>query len=98
MLKILYAASDSYSAKIRMMRFLRCIDGKYNVKVAAYKKSGILDIVDWTLDSIKDVASLKYRFDSDNLAVYYNQVKQFKPDLIISDLEPYTSYIARPKT
>jgi len=95
MLKILYAASDSYSAKIRMMRFLRCIDGKYNVKVAAYKKSGILDIVDWTLDSIKDVASLKYRFDSDNLAVYYNQVKQFKPDLIISDLEPYTSYIAK---
>jgi uncharacterized protein (TIGR00661 family) len=32
--------------------------------------------------------------DNDNLNIYYDQIKSYSPDLIISDLEYFTSYIA----
>jgi hypothetical protein len=95
-MKILYAASENENAKIQLSRFLKAIEGKpHTIKVAAYKKSSPKVNIDWTLDCLKnifkpDLVSL----DNDNLSIYFEQVKYYKPDLIISDLEPYTSHVA----
>jgi hypothetical protein len=96
MLKILYAASNNENAKIQLSRFLAAIKDKpYTVKVAAYKKSSPQVNIDWTLDCLQnmfkpDLVSL----DNDNFETYFEQVKYYAPDLIISDMEYFTSYIA----
>lgn len=96
-MKILYAASHNHNAKIQLSRFLREMEGsEHQIKVAAYKKSSPKGInIDWTLDALLNV----YRPDllslhSDNLSIYLEQVKDFAPDLIISDLEYFTSCAA----
>ncbi len=95
-LRIVYAANNSYDSKIRLWRFLQAVEGKdYQIKIAAYKKSNLHQNTDWTLDSLLNIYDpSKILFDNDNLKIYYDQVKYFKPDLIISDLEPFTSYVA----
>lgn len=96
-MKILYAASHNQNARIQLSRFLRAMDKSgHQIKIAAYKKSSPKDInIDWTLDALLNI----YRPDlislhSDNLSIYLEQVKSFSPDLIISDLEYFTSCIA----
>jgi hypothetical protein len=96
MLKILYAASNHSGAKIQLTRFMRAMQDKpYIVKVAAYKKSSPRINIDWTLNCLlniykPDLLSL----DNDNFSIYLDQVKYFSPDLIISDLEYFTSQVA----
>jgi len=96
MLKILYAASENENAKIQLTRFLQAMEGKpFIVKVAAYKKSSPAINIDWTLDCLKNIFKPEYvTLDNDNFVTYYNQVKYYNPDLIISDCEYYTSHIA----
>lgn len=95
-LKILYSASNNYNARIALARFLKAINPKHQIKIAAYIKSSPKNVnIDWTLNCLlniykPDVISLK----NDNLNIYFEQVKAFAPDLIISDLEYFTSYIA----
>lgn len=96
-MKILYAASNNQNAKIQLSRFLKAMEGsQHQIKIAAYKKSSPKDInIDWTLDAVLNI----YRPDllslnSDNLSIYLEQVKSFAPDLVISDLEYFTSCIA----
>lgn len=96
-MKILYAASNNQNAKIQLSRFLRAVDGsKHQIKIAAYKKSSPLNTnIDWTLDALLNI----YRpnllsLDNDNLSIYLEQIKNFAPDLIISDLEYFTSMVA----
>lgn len=96
-MKILYAASNNQNAKIQLSRFLKAMEGSlHQIKVAAYKTSSPKDInIDWTLDALLNI----YRPDllslhNDNLSIYFEQVKSFSPDLVISDLEYFTSYIA----
>lgn len=97
MLKVLYAAADNQNAKIQLERFLKSVKNKpYIIKVAAYRQSSPSINIDWTLDCLlnmfkPDLFSLG---ENENLETYYNQVKYFNPDLIISDLEYFTSYIA----
>jgi hypothetical protein len=95
-MKILYAASENENAKIQLSRFLQAIEDKpYIVKVAAYKKSSPNINIDWTLDCLKNLFKPDYvTLDNDNFVTYFEQVKYFKPDLIISDLEYFTSHIA----
>jgi uncharacterized protein (TIGR00661 family) len=94
--KILYAASHNQNARVQLSRFLRAIDSSHQIKIAAYKKSSPKDVhIDWTLDALLNI----YRPDllslhSDNLSIYLEQVKDFAPDLIISDLEYFTSCVA----
>lgn len=97
MLKILYAASNNENAKIMLWRFLQTIKNKpYIIKIAAYKKSSPPINIDWTLDCLLNMYKPdKLSFENnDNLLTYYQQVKYYSPDLIISDLEYFTSYIA----
>lgn len=96
-MKILYAASNNLNAKIQLSRFMKAMEGSsHQIKVAAYRKSSPKDInVDWTLDACCNI----YRPDlislhSDNLSIYADQIKSFNPDLVISDLEYFTNYIA----
>ncbi len=97
MLKILYAAGNNLNAKIQLSRFLTAIKGKpYIVKVAAYKKSSPNINVDWTLDCLLNMFKPEQlSFTNDNFQIYFDQVKYFAPDLVISDLEYFTSYIAQ---
>jgi|SRR6185436_9162866 len=97
MLKILYAANNSYDARISLQRFLFYVKDKpYTIKIAAYKKSSPPVNIDWTLDSLLNIYNPNHVSleDNDNLLTYYEQIKYYSPDLIISDLEYFTSYIA----
>ena len=97
MLKILYAAANNENAKIQLTRFLEAMKGKpFVVKVAAYKKSSPKGInIDWTLNALLDIAKPDViSDDSDSFSIFYEQVKYYAPDLIISDLEYFTSRIA----
>jgi uncharacterized protein (TIGR00661 family) len=95
-MKILYAASNNQNAKIQLSRFLGAIGDKHQIKIAAYKKSSPKGInVDWTLDALLNI----YRPDllslhNDNLSIYHEQVQNYDPDVVISDLEYFTSYVA----
>src|SRR5574338_1119629 len=96
-MKILYAASNNLNAKIQLSRFLKAMDGsKHQIKIAAYKTSSPKDIsIDWTLDALLNI----YKPDllslhNDNLNIYFEQIKNFQPDLVISDLEYFTSYVS----
>ena len=95
-MKILYAASNNENAKIQLARFMEAVKDKpYTVKVAAYKKSSPSINIDWTLDCLLNVFKPEHiTLDNDNLSTYYDQIKYYNPDLVISDLEFFTSHIA----
>lgn len=96
-MKILYAAGNNENGRIVLSRFLEAMKGKpFVVKVAAYKKSSPKGInIDWTLNALLDIAKPDViSDDSDSFSIFYEQVKYYAPDLIISDLEYFTSRIA----
>jgi hypothetical protein len=96
-IKIVYAASNTYSAKLQLERFVaETIDKPYTIKLAAYKKSSPSNIsIDWTLDCLYNMFRQGHiSTDNQNFEIYYNHIKSFDPDLIISDLEYFTSHIA----
>lgn len=96
-LKILYAAANSENSKIQLSRFLSAVKGKpYQIKIAAYKKSSPKNVnIDWTLDCLLNIFRPNHlSLDNDNFKLYLKQVKYFNPDLIISDLEYFTSQLA----
>jgi hypothetical protein len=93
--KILYAAPNNFHGKIQAERVLDNLKD-HQVKVAAYRASMPDSGMDWCLDPLlfprknNPFAFLENRY----LEVYQDQVKSFDPDLIISDMEFYTSYVA----
>lgn len=97
MLKILYAASNNIGSKIQLSRFLKeSYDKPYQIKIAAYIKSSPKNVsIDWTLDCLQNIFKPEHiSLDNENFQTYFSQVKNYNPDLIISDLEYYSSYIA----
>lgn len=97
MLKILYAAANNENAKIQCARFIKAMEGKpFVVKVAAYKKSSPKNTnIDWTLDALLNIFKPEVlSTESDAFNIYYDQVKYYNPDLVISDLEHFTSQVA----
>jgi hypothetical protein len=95
-MKILYAASGRRGAANQLNRFLIAIAAMgHTVKIAAYHDIKCVSYIDWNLDALLNIFDpSKISFENDNLEIYYDQVKHFKPDLIISDLEIFTSHIA----
>lgn len=65
------------------------------IRVAAYRKSSPPINIDWTLDCLMNIFNPSHiSLENDNLAIYYDQIKRFSPDLVITDLEYFTSYVA----
>ena len=95
-MKILYAASNTENSKIQLARFLQAMEGQpHTIKVAAYKVSSPKINIDWTLDCLYSLFKPDHiSLENDNFQTYYQQVKYYNPDLIISDLEYFTSIIA----
>jgi hypothetical protein len=95
LIKIVYAASRSPSAKLQLKRFLEAANGKYNIRVAAYKDYSPNPNIDWTLDYLLNPLDPDFiQYETQAVEFYYHQIKSFNPDLIISDMELFTSYIA----
>lgn len=96
MIKILYAASNNQNAKLQLLRFVEAVKNKpYIVKIAAYKNSSPDINIDWTLDSLLNIFDKEQiNLNNDNYGIYFDQIKYYNPDLIISDLEYFTSYAA----
>lgn len=93
-MKILYAAARRLGAIPQLNRILPALED-HTVKIAAYTTGDCICPVDWTLDALLPILDPTIpRFDSHNFAIYCQQVEAFAPDLIISDLEPFTSLVA----
>jgi len=96
MYKILYAANNTLNSIIQLNRFLKAIENKpFTIKIAAYKNSIKSSNVDWTLNCLHNYFDKdKLSLDNEYFINYYNSIKSFNPDLIISDLEYFTSFAA----
>jgi hypothetical protein len=94
-MKILYAASNRLGSYYQLKRFLQSVQHKnYNIKIATFKKSlGDLN-ADYMLDSLLNFTNPEEISFNGNYVYYYNEIKRFNPDLIISDFEIFTSTIA----
>ena len=94
-MKILYAACNRKGAQLQLGRFLSAVaKGEHQIKLAGFNESCPGFYLDWTLDALLDMFNLDHiSFDNDNLRTYFSQVKTFNPDLIISDLEIFSSHI-----
>jgi hypothetical protein len=95
-MKILYAAGNNKNALLQLARFMQAMNGKpYIIKVAAYQQSSPNINIDWTLNCLQNIFKPdNISLDNDNYVTYFNQVKYYSPDLIISDMEYFTSHIA----
>jgi uncharacterized protein (TIGR00661 family) len=97
MLKILYAASHNENSGLQLTRFLQAMRGTPHVlKISAFRASSPKNVhVDWTLDCLYSIFKPdNISLDNENFDIYYRQVISFAPDLIISDLEYFTSCLA----
>lgn len=97
MFKILYATGNKNSSLIQLARFIEeTKDRPYQIKIASYIKSSPKNInIDWTLDSLLNIYDPEhFTLEGDDFKIYYDNIKRYAPDLIISDLEYFTSYIA----
>lgn len=96
MLKILYAADNRPSSFYSLKRFLDVYGKFYDIRIAAYTKSVGNLVVNWNLDALLDFrgkcANISLR--NSNYALYAREIRRFAPNLVISDLEIYTSNIA----
>lgn len=95
-MKILYAAGNNFHSRVQLERFLKHVPSGCQLKVAAYKKSLPSSGADWILDPLlfpKKDGHFQF-LENRYLQVYMDQVKSFDPDLVISDFEIYTSYVA----
>ena len=94
-MRILYALSDRYGSQVQYIRFLQNAPPNSIIKVAGYASKCNLINLDWNLDALKDAIDLKtVSLKNENVSIYASQIESFRPDLIISDLELITSYIA----
>jgi hypothetical protein len=93
--RILYAAGNRVGSRDQLRRLVASIrPKKHIIKIAAYSKSmGSLNI-DYNLDSLLNFSSPNGNITfNNNYSFYYNEIKRFAPDLIISDTEVYSSII-----
>lgn len=93
MIKILYAANNNLNSKIQLSRFIDNISG-VELKIAAYKNYSPNINIDYTLDCLYGFNNER-NIDNSYLKIYYDKINKYSPDLIISDLEFFTSKIAR---
>ena len=97
-MKILYAANNNYSSRFQLFRFLENFSNNHTLKISAYQKSCPPNVnIDFTLDPLlhyEDFDTITIK-DNENFWIYFNLIKNFSPDIIISDLEVYTNFVAQ---
>lgn len=96
MLKILYVAGNRDSSFYSLNRFIDTYKQFYNIKIAAYSRSIKNINVNWNLDCLLDFTHKRntITFNNSNYNLFKREVKRFGPDIIISDLELYSSFVA----
>lgn len=97
-MNILYAAGNRKTASLQLERIYLSLSSLPGIKlkIAAYNISSPVGLnIDWTLDPLQGVYGKSPLLTEDSVEHknYYNLVKNWKPDLIISDFERYTSFI-----
>lgn len=95
-MKVLYAAANREGSYHQYSRFLQSIKHKdIELQTAGYQRS-IKDLTaDYTLDALLNFSKTDKSFiHNNNYSYYVKQIELFAPDLIISDLEIFTSKIA----
>jgi uncharacterized protein (TIGR00661 family) len=95
-MRILNSAGNNSNALLQLARFSQAMQNTgHQVKVAAYQKSSPKGMnIDWSLDCLFNMFNSDQISENDNLKIYYDQILYYKPDLVISDLEYFTSYLA----
>lgn len=110
-MRILYSAGNRVGANSQLLRFLAALPSTHEVKIAAFVKSShSLIHIDWTLDSLynnalhrrhsrvvqKLLGNLKAPLvNLKNTEVFIKEAKDFCPDLVISDGDSVSSFVAR---
>lgn len=92
-MKIVYAANQRIGAHFQLNRFIKA-NNKHQIKIAAFNNQNYIVDVDWLLDAVCDTYTTKPFYNGIAMEVYHDQIKQYVPDLIISDCEVITTKIA----
>jgi hypothetical protein len=87
-MRILFAINKTTESKHLLKRSLPFLSN-HTVKTAGYY--GYCDKVDININAFVNPNSFLF---FDKLSNYYNEVKRFNPELIITDCEPVTSFLA----
>lgn len=104
-MKILYSVRDSFSAVEQLKLFKQ----EHNCKTMGfYNSTNQLEVVDWLLDglylnsspkeSLVLTKKYKYKLPKINANLFdflLEDIKKYNPNLIISDLEPISAFIAK---
>ncbi len=98
MRKVLYAASQSIGSYFQLKRISDSLSNKFEIKTAGYKNYIKNQAVNYCLDCLDHFTSplIKqfHRKHNANYNLYLKQIESFNPDLIITELEPCTSFAA----
>jgi hypothetical protein len=95
-MRIVYAADNRYGSTLLLARFIEIVKPLgIELKVAAYRSSMGDFSVDWTLDALTNNFTSKPMYSHNGNFDYLKlEIERYKPDLLISDLEIYTSLAA----
>lgn len=92
-MKILYAAGTRKHACVQMERIIKHLSPTFEIKIAAFL-GPLISFANWNLNALRNFLDPDtIPFKGENYEIYADQVKSFAPDLILSDLESYTSVI-----
>lgn len=95
-MRILYAASDRFGASKQASVLYNILKNNYNVSVVGYSNTTDHLITEYNLDVLLNFAERNSKpvTNTKNYKQYLQLIKSMRPDLIISDLEIYTSVAA----
>lgn len=100
MVKILYACNNNTNSVLQAERILFALksNSNFQIKVSSYLNKGPFGIKnsDWTLNSLLDIFQPNHFsiHSNYNFQIYLEQIRSYAPDLVISDLEYFTSQAA----
>lgn len=104
-MKVLFGAGNWLNSNIQLSRILS-YNSQHEIKIAAfYRNHRYLPCIDWCLDPIASNLTLKafknkidiqaFYKNSNLFSLIFDDVEKWKPDLVISDCELTTGYIAQ---
>jgi hypothetical protein len=93
-MKILYAANQRAGAHFQLNRFYQAAKDKHQIRFAAHKGQNYGCDIDWILGALYGVFDDAPNYAGIAMEIYREQIKQYAPDLIISDCEPITTKLA----